>query len=385
MPQRDTIAAVRRPKLSNLDVLTIPVSAKGNWTFVQLKTDGGLVGWGEATHAMGFVRASAEDDARIAEAVRGFWPALDGLTPFDTELFRQRAWAQAKAGGLLSQTAFSACEQAMWDLAGQALDAPVSDLLGGALVDAVPVYANINRATTERSPEGFAANAQKAVAEGFRAIKSAVFDDFPTGPSTQGEREAKAELGVRRLEAMRAAVGSQIDLMVDCHSRFDIELAVRVAKELEPLGLRWYEEPVDPAETKATREIRERIEQPMAGGEMFIGREGFLPLLRQQAVDVIMPDVKHCGGLLEGKKIAALAEVYEVAVSPHNPSGPLSMAASAQLAATLPNCPILEHAWGEVPWRAELLDPPERFQDGKYVLAGLPGLGAKLVPSAAGR
>ncbi len=375
--------AVRRPKIVSLNALTIPVSPKGNWTFVKLTAEGGLVGWGEATHALGFVRASAEDDARIAAALRDLLPALEGLTPFEVERFRQRCWGQAKAGGLLTQTAISACEQAMWDLAGRALDAPVRDLLGGALVDAVPVYANINRATVERSPEGFAANAQKAVEDGFRAIKSAVFDDFPVGPASQADREAKAELGIARLEAMRAAVGPDIDLMVDCHSRFDIELAVEVARRLEPLGLRWYEEPVDPAETKATREIRERIRQPMAGGELFFGREGFLPLLRKQAVDVIMPDVKHCGGLLEGKKIAALAEVYEVDVSPHNPSGPLSMAASAQLAATLPNCPILEHAWGEVSWRAELLDPPERFEDGKIVLPDGPGLGARLVPAAA--
>ena len=93
-----------------------------------------------------------------------------------------------------------------------------------------------------------------------------------------------------------------------------------------------------------------------------------------------MPDVKHCGGLFEGKKIAALAETFGVQVSPHNPSGPLSMAASAQLSATLPNCPLLEHAWGEVPWRAELLDPPERFVDGKIVLSDRPGLGHKLIP-----
>lgn len=376
---------MRRPKIVSLDTLTIPVSPKGNWNLVRVKAEGGLEGWGEATHAMGFVRASAEDDAKIAAALKALLPALEGLTPFEAERFRSRAWTQAKAGGLLTQTAFSACEQAMWDLAGRALDAPASELLGGRLLDAVPVYANINRATTDRTPEGFAANAQKAVEEGFRAIKSAVFDDFPVGESRPADRAAKAELGIRRLEAMRKAVGPDVDLMVDCHSRFDTDLAIEVAARLEPLALRWYEEPVDPAETKATREIRERISQPMAGGELFFGREGFLPLLRQQAVDVIMPDVKHCGGLLEGKKIAALAEVYEVAVSPHNPSGPLSMIASAQLAATLPNCPILEHAWGEVPWRAELLDPPERFQDGKLLLTDEPGLGARLVPAAAGR
>ena len=233
-----------------------------------------MVGWGEATHAMGFIRASAEDDARIAAALRSFLPALDGLTPFEVERFRQRGWQQAKAGGLLTQTAFSACEQALWDLAGQALGVPVSELLGGRLVDAVPVYANINRATNERSPEGFARNAALAVEEGFRALKAAVFDDFPTEPASRAERDAKAELGVRRLEAMRAAVGPDVDLMVDCHSRFDPRLAIDVARRLEPVRLRWYE-PVDPSQVDSTVRIREHIEQPMAGGELFFGREGF--------------------------------------------------------------------------------------------------------------
>ncbi|MCB9384946.1 MAG: mandelate racemase/muconate lactonizing enzyme family protein [Bryobacterales bacterium] len=343
-----------------------------------LHSDKGLTGLGEATHALGFTRASAEDDARIADAVRRTFVTVDGESPFDLEQYRQRAWEPAKAGGLLMATAYSAIEQAMCDLCGQALGVPLHELLGGRVRDSVPVYANINRSANRRTPEDFAEKAQMAVSEGFRAVKAAVFDDFPAASTDAAEREAKVELGVRRLEAMREAVGPAIDIMVDCHSRFDRALSIRVAKMLEPVKLRWYEEPVDPNDLVDTRAIRDSIAQPMAGGEILFGREGFLPLLQSQAVDVIMPDVKHCGGVFEGKKIAALAETFGVGFSPHNPSGPVSMAASAQLASTVPNCPVLEHAWGEVDWRAEVLDPPERFENGAIVLSGRPGIGHKL-------
>ena len=363
-------------------MFSLAVTPRGNWNLVRLGTDKGLVGLGEATHALGFTRASDEDDARIAAAVQETFGAVEDASPFDLEAYRQKAWGPAKAGGLLMVTAYSAIEQAMCDLAGQALGVPLHQLLGGLVRDKVPVYANINRAANRRTPDDFAEKAQQAVAEGFRAVKAAVFDDFPSASTNEAEREAKAELGVRRLEAMRRAVGPAIEIMVDCHSRFDRELAIAVAKRLEPVNLRWYEEPVDPENLADTRAIRESIRQPVAGGEILFGREGFLPLLEARAVDVIMPDVKHCGGIFEGKKIAALAEAFGVSVSPHNPSGPVSMAASAQLAATVPNCPVLEHAWGEVDWRAEALDPPEQFEDGAIVLSGRPGMGHALTPSA---
>ena len=179
---------------------------------------------------------------------------------------------------------------------------------------------------------------------------------------------------------MRAAVGEEIDLLVDCHSRFTPELAVEVAQRLEPLGLAWYEEPIDPARLEETAALKSRIPQRLAAGELLFGREGFEPLCSRRAADVIMPDVKHCGGALELKKIAATAETYGVEVSPHSPSGPVSMAASAHVAATLPNFERLEYAWGEAEWRADLLSPPERFEQGCVVLSELPGWGFAFRP-----
>jgi len=356
--------------ITALEFFSVRVSPRGNWNLLRLTTDRGLTGLGEATHALGFTRASAKDDARIKATVEYFFGRyLRGLRPGQVEEFREDAWGEARAGGLLAATAFSALEQAMWDLRGKEEGATLRELCGDAVRERVPAYANINRAANRRTPEDFAEKTRQAVANGFRAIKAAVFDDYPN---------ASLEAGIARLEAMRRASGDEIELMVDCHSRFDPELAVEVARRLEPLGLRWYEEPIDPVRTEETASIRRAIHQPMAGGELFFGLEGFEPLLEADAVDVIMPDAKHCGGVLELRRIAALAEDRGIEVSPHNPSGPVSMAVSCQVAAALPNCQIHEHAWGEADWRAELVEPLEQFEDGQYVLSNGPGIGIEL-------
>jgi galactonate dehydratase len=155
-------------------------------------------------------------------------------------------------------------------------------------------------------------------------------------------------------------------------------LAERVARRLDPQKLAWYEEPVAPERVQETLEIRRRISQPMAGGEILFGIDGFAPLVRTKAVHVIMPDVKHCGGLLELTRIAAMAEAEDVAVSPHNPSGPVSTAASVQVCAGLTNFRLLELQWGEVDWRHEVITPNERFERGAIAVPDRPGFGIEL-------
>lgn len=364
--------------VDSLETFAVRVSPRGNWIFVRLGAGSSLSGIGEASHGYGFSKASHDDDARMKSLIGRYFAFVAGKSPFSAESFRMAAWEQAKSEGLAAVTAFSAIEQALWDLAGKALGVPVYELLGGKVRDEIEAYANINRATNDRSPEEFARNAERAAAEGFRAVKAAAFDDFPALDSAPASLEKMAELGVRRLAAIRKAVGPEIRLMADCHSRFDRGWAVRIARELEPLDLYWFEEPVDPEDIESTRAIKASIKQAMAGGEILFGCEGFEPLCRGGAVDVIMPDVKHCGGFLEAKKIAALAQVYGVAVSPHNPSGPVSMAVSTQLCAGIANFLTLEHAWGEVNWRNSLLEPPERFVNGTLPVPRKPGWGVEL-------
>jgi galactonate dehydratase len=250
-------------------------------------------------------------------------------------------------------------------------------LSGGKVRETLPVYANINRTTNPRTPEGFAATAGRAAAEGFKSIKAAPWDGFPRKGSPS-EMEAAAQRGIACVAAMREAVGPAVEILVDCHSNFSVSMAIDVARRLEPYNLGWYEEPVSPRRIAETLEIRKSIRQTMAGGEFLFGTHGFSTLCRDQAVHVIMPDVKHCGGLLELSRIAALADAAGVAVAPHNPTGPVSTAASVQVCAGMKNFRILELQWGEVDWRADLVSPPERFAGGSIAVPARPGLGITL-------
>jgi galactonate dehydratase len=150
---------------------------------------------------------------------------------------------------------------------------------------------------------------------------------------------------------------------------------------LEPYDLTWYEEPVAPENVDDTLAIKRRITQRMAGGEVLFGLNGFAPLIERRAFDIIMPDVKHCGGLLEFTRIAAAAAARDILVSPHNPSGPVSTAASVQVAAGA-RVNFLELQYGEVPWRAEVLSPPEQFVGGEIRVPDRPGLGVELNDAA---
>lgn len=367
-----------RLRLTGCELLPVRATERTVWLIVRLQTNVGLTGLGEASDAFGFLNTTKEDAARIDAELRKFYKLIDGKSPLEMGEYRRLGEPLAVAGGFVSATAYSAIEQALWDLAGKALDVPTHVLLGGRMRDVLPVYANVNRATKPRTAAGFAAAAQAAVADGFRAVKAAPFDGFPAPDAPADAREQAVADGIAALAAMRRAVGSQVELMVDCHGFFDVPLAEQVARRLEPQQLAWYEEPVPPERVDETLAIRRRIQQRMAGGELLFGVAGFTPLIRGRAVDVIMPDVKHCGGLGELLRIAAVAESENLVVAPHNPSGPVSTAASVQVAAVMKNFHSLELQWGEVAWRSSLVDPLERFEQGTIRVADRPGFGIEL-------
>lgn len=370
-------AAAPQQRVIGFDLLPIRATYRTVWLIVRLKTDTGLVGLGEASDAFGFANTTANDAERMRAQLATFFALINGRSPFEIESYRQRGEAMARQG-LVPATAFSAIEQALWDIAGKALDVPTYVLLGGKVRDSLPVYANINRATDPRTPAGFAAAAKRAVADGFRAIKAAPWDGFPPPGSPDAAIALAVDTGIASVAAMRQAVGPDIAIMVDCHSFFDVERAVRVAGQLEPYNLTWYEEPVAPEKVDDTVAIRRRIRQQMAGGETLFGLSGFAPLARRRAVDTIMPDVKHCGGLLELTRIAAMAAEEGVMVAPHNPSGPVSTAASVQVCAGMKNVNYLELQYGEVGWRSDALVPPERFVSGTIQVPDRPGFGIEL-------
>jgi galactonate dehydratase len=370
-------AAAPQLRVTGIELLPIRATARTVWLIVRLKTDTGLVGLGEASDAFGFANTTADDAMRMRSQLASFFKLINGRSLFEIESYRQRGEVMARQG-LVPATAYSAIEQALWDLAGKALDVPTHVLLGGKVRDSLPVYANINRATDPRTPAGFAAAARRAVADGFRAIKAAPWDGFPPPGAPEAEIVRAVDAGVASTAAMREAVGPDTAIMVDCHSFFDVERAVRVAERLEPYNLTWYEEPVAPEKIDDTVAIRRRIRQPMAGGETLFGLSGFTPLARRRAVDTIMPDVKHCGGLLELTRIAAMAADEGVMVAPHNPSGPVSTAASVQVCAGMKNVNYLELQYGEVGWRSDMLMPPERFVNGSIQVPDRPGFGIDL-------
>jgi galactonate dehydratase len=375
-------AASRRDRLTDLELLPVRATEQTVWLFVRLKTNSGLTGLGEASGAVSYFntsrRLATQHAARMKDELTTFFQMVEGRSPLEITRLRKFGLPRAQAGGLVSTTAFSAIEQAMWDLSGKLLEQPVCNLLGGKLREHLPVYANINRAAKPRTPAGFAASATKAVAEGFRAVKLAPFDGFKRQDFSDPAKSKPVTDGIGCVAAVRDAVGNNVAVMVDGHSLFDVPLGIEIAQRLEPYRLARYEEPIAPTMISETNTIRRAIKTELAGGEMLFGMKGFADLCRSHAVDVIMPDVKHCGGLLELTHIAALAEMEGIAVAPHNPSGPVSTAASVQVSAVLSNFRILELQWGEVEWRGEIVTPHEQFDSGRIRVSEQPGCGVSL-------
>lgn len=352
-------------KIKSIDTETVHVNHRGNWIFVSILAEDGTTGIGEASHG--------RDDARITEIIEYLKPSLIGLNVFDLESYRNRFFRESE--GHTYHTAVSGIEHALWDIAGKSIGVPIYQLLGGKCRNRIRLYANINRATLDRSPQGFAINAEKAVSDGFSAIKCAPFDGVSASDISKGSLNAAIYLGVDRIRAVRSAIGPDVDLMVDCHSRFNAGLIIQTAKALDDLNLFWVEDPVPLTDLDAVAHVSRSTSMPIATGERLRTLTDFERLLKHGRVDYILPDVKHVGGVLGLKKIATLAETTNVKVTPHNPSGPVATAASVQCMASIQNFGILEYAWGEVDWRSQLVDPPEKINNGFIELTTRTGLG----------
>jgi len=371
-------ATVRKqPVITGLDVFRVHVNKRGDWVLPRLKAEGGLTGLGDASHG--------GRDADTLRHLDRFAGMLKGRSIFDIAWFRQAVLPEITAGDQAAAVAASALEHAMWDLSGQVLSLPVYALLGGRIQPRIRLYANINRSTEPRNPDGFAQMASRAVADGFDAVKLAPFDDMPQNTTDRATRERYTAEGIADAQAVRNAIGPKRDLLIDAHSRFSLQEGLALLPRLDPLNLFWLEEgtPAKPLSDLAT--INRMAKMPTAGGENIHGVAGFYPYIRAEAVDIVMPDVKYCGGVLELKKIAALAEGAGLQTSPHGPASPVGNMAAAHAIAGAPNFNILEFSYGEVPWRAELVDPPEETHGGALALSDRPGLGYKLNEKTAAR
>src|SRR4051794_14923526 len=226
---------IESTRIQQLETFVVKVNARGNWVLVRLRTSDGLTGIGDASHG-------GPDATRIKQ-VNDIFGLLKGRSPFEVEAFRRDATRYLDENGTSAVIAFSALEQAMWDITGKRLGVPCFQLFGGPLTLRIRNYANINRSTEERSPAGFAARAREAVAAGFDAVKLAPWDDMPATGTPQAV-ERITNLGVARAEAVRSAIGPRVDLLLDAHSHFDLNRGLELARRVEPLNLFWLEEVV---------------------------------------------------------------------------------------------------------------------------------------------
>jgi galactonate dehydratase len=261
---------------------------------------------------------------------------------------------------------------ALWDILGKSLSVPVYRLLGGRVHDRVRIYVNCWFAGA-KEPEEFAEKAKQAVARGVTAMK---WDPF--GKSYMHISNADLDKALRCVAAVREAVGSGVDLLIEGHGRFNIPTAVTIARELAPFKPLFFEEPVPPDNLDALREVKERSPVPIAAGERLYTRWDYRPLFDKMAADYIQPDISHAGGIMELKKIAAEAESRYIPFAPHNPSGPVANAATLQMAATCQNFEILEIMYSDVVWRKDITNEGLAYQDGFITIPDKPGLGIEI-------
>ena len=292
-------------------------------------------------------------------------------------MFRQHFW---HGNDIVRGTAMSGIDIALWDILGKVHGVPCHKLWGGPVRDHVRLYGHLGGGKMEDfyesdEPKRFGELAAAMVEQGFTAFKS-----MAVPPTMPLEGLAPIRHAEACVAAMRDAVGEGIDIMVDCHARPSPRMGHLFAAALEPFGLYWLEEPCWPERADDIAAIQRSVTTPIATGERLVGAQAFADLLAKGACSVIQPDITHCGGLTEVRRIAALAEVHRVALAPHNPQGPVSTAASIELGLATPSYVICEAVTSDVPWRAEVASESHPIdRDGMLARpSGRPGLGIEI-------
>jgi L-alanine-DL-glutamate epimerase and related enzymes of enolase superfamily len=362
----------QRPKVKITDVRTAMVQG----LHVRLYTDQGLIGEGEAVDAV-------SGAAQIAAGFRSF---LVGQDPLNVEAIWERIRTSGIFGGAQGGqfvAALTAVEIALWDLTGKALGLPIYQLMGGKTRDRIRIYCDSG--TDNRDDP----NAKKFIAQivdnGFTATKIDI--DNGSDPSRFDRvnwtaNNAEIDHMVDKVAFMRESLPKSMELAVDMHGRYDVGTAKRVAKELEPFRLLWLEEPVPPENIDAMRDVRESTHTPICCGENLYLRFGFRELLEKRAVDIIMPDVHKCGGLLEARKIADMAHTYYVPMAPHAQASPIGMMAACHMLATIPNFLVYEWHWGHPDSRTQqwknFVKEGDIIQKGYITVPDKPGIGVEM-------
>lgn len=365
-------------KITNCKTFLVE-GVKYNWTLFKIETDSGLHGWGEATNWPGSPLVEAAC-LHVGEFICGHDARrIDFLW---TKVYRDMNWL-GQAGPLLS--AISAMDIALWDLKGKSVGQPVYQLLGGGYREKVQLYANYWFIDGGHNPEDYARQARQVTGKGFTALK---FDPFAHVSYWYGEdlhennglTEAQKRMAVDVVAAVAEAVGPDVAIAIETHAFLNGPTAVEMAHRLARLNFNcmWYEEPALPEFPDSIADIRQKISLPVCVGERLHSRFMLRGVLEKRAADVVMPDITRCGGISEMRKMANLAETYNVPIAPHNPNGPISTIASAHTMASVPNFFRQEFMFTDVAWRDECLSHPLPVENGFFVLPERPGLGFDL-------
>ncbi|MBZ3695223.1 galactonate dehydratase [Phyllobacterium calauticae] len=351
-------------KITALKTFIVPP----RWLFLKIETDEGVSGWGEPV-VEGRAHTVETAITELADYLIGKDPRL--IEDHWTVMYRGAFYR----GGPILMSAIAGVDQALWDIKGKALGVPVHALLGGKLRDRIKVYSWIGG----DRPADIAAGALDVTSRGFTALKMNGTEELQIVDSHD-----KIDAVIERVATVRQAVGPNIGIAVDFHGRVHRPMARALVKELDPYRLMFIEEPVLSENREALKEIAAFSSAPIALGERLYSRWDFKSVLEQGAVDIIQPDLSHAGGITECRKIAAMAEAYDVALAPHCPLGPIALAACLQLDAVSYNAFIQEQSLG-IHYNStnDLLDYAKdksvfHYEDGYVAIPEGPGLGIEI-------
>ncbi|HEV2528072.1 MAG TPA: mandelate racemase/muconate lactonizing enzyme family protein [Thermomicrobiales bacterium] len=368
-------------------VETAVVEGNYDWVLVRIHTDAGVTGLGEAYWGAG-----------VQELVEKCVPMLIGEDPRNIGkivegLVRRMSGAGSQGGATV--TAISGIEIALWDLVARSLDTPISTLFGGRFREKIRIYADCH-AGDDETPESWAEKAREVKAQGFTAMK---FDldvynpfkdkhDISEGlmaqrmhwmePYNRTISSQEREWMVACVAAVKEVTGTEIMLAMDLHWKFNVGDAIKLARELERFDLLWLEDPVPPENIEAHAEVQRNTKTPICTGENLYRKNQYRPLIEQQAVRIIAPDIPKMGGLLEAKKVADHADQYFIPIAPHNVSSPIGTVAAAHVCAAMSNFLVMEFHANDVPWWGSLVDGDPPIKDGFIHLTEAPGHGLTL-------
>lgn len=358
-------------KISAIKTLVVNAQMR-NWVFVKVETDSpGLYGWGEGT---------LEWKTRaVVGCVEDLAPMILDQDPTRIEflwqiMYRHSFWRL----GIIGLTAISAIEQACWDIVGKSLGVPVYQLLGGRVREKVRMYTHLGMGEMKAVYETFEAGplidrAHAVIEKGYRALK-VVF--VPFSQPLMGLPAVKHFASL--MGKLREAVGDDVDIMIDFHGRTTTGQAIEYIRAIEEFHPFFCEEPVPPEQPDALLEVRRSVRAPIATGERLATRWDFRRVCELQACHVLQPDLCHCGGLLEARKISSLGETYLMGIAPHNPNGPVANVVALHFDLATPNFLIQEDMVGDVPWRFDVVKTNLRSEKGYWLPLEEPGLGVEI-------